>query len=514
MEHDAPGPAGRRIETEQVAWLAAIVESCDDAIIGESLDGTVTSWNAAAQAMYGYHAAEIIGHSIAELIPPDRSGELPEILAMLASGQRISHFETRRVRKDGTVIDVSVSVSPVRDAAGRLTGFAAVARDITDQLRAADRIRSYQEQAARTQRLETVGQLAAGVAHDFNNMLGAIAGFADLIRTGEDPRDASDDAGHILAAVDRASSLTKELLLVGRRAVTNPQRTDLNAIITGARPLINASLGPGTTLAVNLGTDPPAVWADAGQLEQAIQNLAVNARDAMPDGGTLTIATASARLEGPRPGHYAELTVTDTGVGMTPEVAARAFEPFYTTKGPGHGTGLGLSTVHGIITQAGGTITVASQPGAGAAFRILIPAAAAIPTQSPAPGPAAAQAAGPPIATILITDDEPEFLHATARMLQGNGYTPLEAASGFQALEILAANDVQLLVTDSIMPGMTGTDLSDRARQLRPGLPVLHMSGYTPPTDPAHQAAFIHKPFTTDQLLTKIRALLPPQPQP
>ena len=269
MEHDAPGPAGRRIETEQVAWLAAIVQSCDDAIIGETPDGTVTSWNAGGPGDVRLPADEITGHSIAERIPPDRPGELPEILAKLASGERIAALPDRRLRKDGTVIDVSVSVSPVRDAAGRLTGFATVARDITDQLRAADQICSTRSRPPRPA-VETVGQLAAGVAHDFNNMLGAIACFADLIRTGEDPGDARDDAQHILAAVDRASSLTKELLLVfGRRAVTNPQRTDLNAIITGARPLINASLGPGTTLAVNLGTDPPAVWADAGQLEQA-----------------------------------------------------------------------------------------------------------------------------------------------------------------------------------------------------------------------------------------------------
>jgi PAS domain S-box-containing protein len=500
------------------ARLASIVECSDDAIIGKSLDGTITSWNAGAEAMYGYTAPEITGHSIDELIPADRPGELRAILAQLASGKRIDHFQTRRVRKDGTVIDVSVSVSLVRDAAGQVTSFATVARDITGQVRAADQIRAYQEQASRAQRLETVGQLAAGVAHDFNNMLGAIAGFASLIKDSTDP-DASDDARQILAAVDRASRLTRSLLLAGRRAITRPQHADLNTVITGARELLRASLGPTIALTVKLGMDPPAVWADPGQLEQAILNLAINARDAMPDGGTLTLITASVRLEGARPGHYAELTVTDTGSGMTPEVAARAFEPFYTTKELGAGTGLGLSTVDGIITQAGGTIAITSRPGDGTAIRILMPAAAAIPAQasvrSPAARPPDGQAADPPPAgTVLITDDEPAVLRATARMLQRNGYTALEAASGLQALEILAANDVQLLITDFLMPGMTGTELADLARQLRPGLPVLHMSGYTPPGDLGGQPTFLHKPFTAEQLLAKIRALLLPQLQP
>jgi PAS domain S-box-containing protein len=459
--------------------------------------------------MYGYTAAEITGHSVAELIPADRPDELAEILAQLARGEPIEHFQTRRVCKDGSVLDVSVSISPVRDPAGRVTGFATVARDITDQTRAAAQIRAYQEQVSRTERMETVGQLAAGIAHDFNNTLGAIAGLADLIKGGEDPSDASDDAQQILAAVERAGRLTRDLLLVGRRAVTRPRHADLNTVVTGVRSLLGASLGPNITLAVNLRTDLPVVWVDPGQVERAILNIAVNARDVMPDGGTLTITTAGARLEGARPGHYAELTVTDTGSGMTPEVAAHVFEPFYTTKGPSLGSGLGLSTVYGIIAQASGTITVASRPGVGTTFRILFPAAATVAGPVPAPSPGAAEPL--PTGTILITDDEEPILRATARMLKRDGYTPLEAATGYQALDLLIANEVHLLLTDSLMPGMTGAELADRARQIRPGLPVLHMSGFTPPQDPAHQASFIHKPFTAEQLLTKIRALLDPQ---
>jgi signal transduction histidine kinase len=234
------------------------------------------------------------------------------------------------VRKDGRVLDVSVSISPVRDAADRVTGYATVARDVTDQTRAAAQIRAYQEQVSRTERMETVGQLAAGIAHDFNNTLGAIAGVADLIKGGEVPSDASDNAQHILAA--------------------------------------------------------------------------------------------GARLEGARPGHYAELTVTDTGTGMTPEVAARIFETFYTTKGPSLGSGLGLSTVYGVIAQASGTITVTLQPGVGTTFRILFPAAATVPGQASAPSPEATEPL--PTDTILITDDEQPIFRATARILKRDGYTP------------------------------------------------------------------------------------------
>jgi PAS domain S-box-containing protein len=514
---DAPRPAGRDTDAARAAWLAAIVELSTDAIYAGTLDGTVTYWGTGAEETYGYAAAEITGSSASVLYPHGRGGEFPEILARLAGGERIEHFESTRLRKDGTVIDVSVSVTPVRDAADQVTGFATIGRDITAQVRAADQIRAYQEQASRAQRMETAGHLAAGIAHDFNNMLGAIAGLAGLIKDSTDPRTSSDDAQQILAAVDRASTLTGELLIIGGRTTARLQHTGLNAVITAARPLLQASLGPSITLTVDMGADLPAVWADPGQVELALLNLAVNARDAMPDGGTLTITTASARQDGTRPGRYAQLTVTDTGTGMTPEAADRAFEPYYTTKGPGHGTGLGLSTVHGIVTQTGGTITLTSQPDAGTTFRILIPAAPAIPAQAPARSPAAqpaeAQVIGtPPAGTILIADDEPAILRTTARTLQRSGYITLEAATGFQALEILAANDVQLLLTDSLVPGMTGAALADRARQIRPGLPVLHMSGYVPPADPSHQATFIHKPFTTEQLLTKILALLQPQP--
>jgi len=293
-----------------------------------------------------------------------------------------------------------------------------------------------------------------------------------------------------------------------------------NTLITGIRDLLATSIGSHITLQLDLAADAPDIYADPGRIGQALLNLADNARDAMPDGGTLTIATASthvtdqgARHIGPgiHPGHYAKLTVTDSGTGMSPEVAARAFEPFFTTKELSHGTGLGLSTVHGVITQAGGGVIITSEPGAGSTFHIFIPAGATpavldVPAPArPADGIAAKQ-------TILVTDDEPAILQATTRILRHSGYATLEAGSAYEALTLLISNDVQLLVTDSRMSGMSGMALADTVEHLRPGLPVLHMSGYIPPHLIQEKRNFIQKPFTAETLLGKVREMLQTQP--
>ncbi len=509
----------RRV-TEATARLAAIVEYSSDAIISKTLDGIITSWNPAATAMYGYTAEEITGRSIAELIPPDRATELPEILDQIGRGQRVDHFETARLRNDGTVIDVSISVSPIRDAAGKITGAATIARDITERNRSEAEMRAYQEQISRTERMETVGQRAGGVAHDVNNMVGAIIGFAELITTETDNRAAViHDARQILATSQRAGRLTKELLILSRRLPAQPKTVNPNAILTGMHELLAAGIGSHITLRLDLADDAPDIYADPGRIEQAMLNLATNARDAMPDGGTLTIATAGTHLtdqgarhvgSGVQPGHYATITVADTGTGMSPEVAARAFEPFFSTKELASGTGLGLSTVHGVITQAGGAVIITTEPGVGTIFHIFIPvteAAAVLDVPAPArPAPGAATQ------TILVADDEPAVLQATTRILQYGGYTTVEAATAYEALTLLVSHDVQLLLTDSLMPGMSGIALAENVAHLRPGLPVLHMSGYTPPKVADEKITFIQKPFTAETLLGKVREMLEAQP--
>ncbi len=505
---------------QTAARLAAIVESSADAIIGLTLDGTITSWNAAATSMYGYTAAEITGRSIATIIPPDRAGELAEILDRIRR-DHVEHYETTRLRKDGTPIEVSVSASPIRDPTGVIAGAATIARDITERNRAEAQIRAYQDEIHRAERLETVGQLAGGVAHDVNNMVGAIIGFTELITTETDNRAAVlHDARQILATAQRAGRLTKELLILSRRLPAQPKTINPNTLIAGIHELLAASIGSHITLRLDLADDAPDIYTDPGRIEQALLNLAVNARDAMPDGGTLTIATASTHLtdqgarhvgSGIHPGHYATLTVTDTGTGMSPEVAARAFEPFFTTKELASGTGLGLSTVHSVITQAGGAVIIISEPGSGTTFHIFIPATAApavldVPAPArPADGTAARQ-------TILVADDEPAVLQATTRILQYGGYATLEAATAYEALTLLISHDVQLLLTDSLMPGMSGIALAENVAHLRPGLPVLHMSGYTPPHLADEKRTFIQKPFTAETLLGKVREMLETQP--
>ena len=507
-----------RSESELTSRLAAIVQSSTDAIIGKTLDGVITSWNAGAQDIYGYTAEEMIGRNISELVPPDRADELAEILARVRRGERVSHFETKRIRKDGTIGDVSVSISPILGDDGTITGAAAVARDITEHNRADAQIRTFQDHIHRAGRLETVGQLAGAVAHDFNNLLGAIIGLADLVtQETADEAAVKRDAREIFAAAQRAAQLTRQLLALSRRAPAEPETVNLNTVITDIRPLLTAGLGGAIAMRLDLAAGLPDIYADPGRLGQILLNLSVNARDAMPQGGTLTIATTSRYLSDQaagrlgqhiRPGQYVEVTVTDTGTGMSPEVVSRIFEPFFTTKEIDRGTGLGLSTVYGIVAQAGGAITVDSQPGAGTVFRVFIPAVGTAVRDEPTPVASAAPAVAGAIGeTILVADDQPALLHAASRILRLSGYTTLEAGSGPEALALLMSHDVQLLLTDSLMPGMSGTDLAENAEHLKPGLPVLHMSGYIP-ADADQQQSFVQKPFTAEILLAKVHAML------
>ncbi len=498
-----------RDEAELRSLLAAIVESSSDAIIGKNLDGIITTWNAAAKDLYGYTAEEMIGRSVAKIFPPDRADELGPILDRLRLGERVEHFETTRVRKDGTVVEVSISVSPVYDHTGTVTGAATVARDITKR-------RSAEARMHQADRMDTVGQLASGIAHDFNNLLGAIIGFATL--AAEDAADRPGlraDIEQIISSAQRAARLTRELLIFSQRDTEQLELVSPNAVITGVCTLLEASVGRHIALRLDLDADVPTVLADRGRFEQLLLNLSLNAHDAMPDGGTLTISSRAAGLDAaaahalaPQPSaeRFAQVTVSDTGRGMSPEVRRHIFEPFFTTKGPATGTGLGLATVYGIVSQAGGAIGVDSAPGAGSAFHVYLPAAAtAAPVAPAAAAPAAAQGHGE---KIVIVDDEPSVLQAASRILCRNGYTTLEAASGAEALRLISDSDCALLLTDTVMPGMSGFVLAERAARLRPGLRVLHMSGNTGPDPGDSKKVFLQKPFTAEALLGKVRGLL------
>jgi len=505
--------------TELRSRLAAIADSSTDAIIGKTLDGTITSWNAGAEEMYGYTADEIIGRNISVLIPPERAGELTPILDRVRRGERISRFDTRRMRRDGSVIEVSVAITPVRDGSGTIVGAAAVARDVTERNRAEAGRRASEARLHQAERMETVGQLAGGIAHDFNNLLGAITGYADLIgqAVAGDPA-ISADVQQIQHAAVRAAQLTRELLIFSRREPTQPENIDLNTIISDLRQLLAASLGGRINLRIQTEPGLPPVMADRAQTEQVLLNLAVNARDAMPSGGTVTIATSQTDVTEGRgglrpdagPGHYVQVTMSDTGCGMSQNVVRRAFEPFFTTKPLGKGTGLGLSTVYGIVTHAGGDIRIESEEGMGTTFRLYLPAVCGS-GQSLAPGQPTAQQGNGEV--VLVVDDEPAVLAVAARMLRLNGYHTLEASTYEQALSLIATRDFQLLLTDAVMPGMSGPALAERARELRPAVRVLHMSGSCASAlDPADVASgreyLLKKPFTAHALLDKVSTVL------
>lgn len=376
------------IGEQDPAWrLAAIVDSSSDAILGGTLDGVITFWNASAARILGYTAGEVIGRRVGEMVPLDRRGELDRVMERLRAGKPTGPFDTQRRRKDGSLVDLSVSVSPVRDARGAVVGAATVARDITEQVRAEELRRALESQLQRAELMGTVGQLASRIAHDFKNLLSVVVGYAELAEDLTDDLELLGALKEIRFASDRAAGLADDLLAFGRGVRAEPVPVDLEVLIDGVSDLLRVAAGSRVELDIRRSPGGiPAVLADPGQLEQVLLNLVLNARDAMPEGGTVTLATRCldpGEKQAPAPGaigggRCVQLVVKDNGTGMSPEVAARMFERFFTTK-PSTGTGLGLSAVHSIITDAGGTIEVDTAEGAGTAFRIYLPATSGAP---------------------------------------------------------------------------------------------------------------------------------------
>jgi two-component system cell cycle sensor histidine kinase/response regulator CckA len=483
-------------------------------------DGHIASWNIGAQRIMGFAASEIVGRHVSVLFEDQDAGSAERELEIARSEGRFEE-EGWRVRRDGSSFLAIVLLTAVHDADGVLRGFVKVIRDITERRRAEDENRLLEARLQQAQRLESLGQLAGGVAHDFNNLLAAILNYADLI-TGEleDPESVKKDIAEIKRAAERAAALTHQLLIFGRLEVVKPEIINMNEIIADVENLLRSTIGEHVDLRMDLADHLWPIKVDPSGIEQVLMNLVVNARDAMPTGGILSIKTKHAEIAD-EPAHatsqlaqgsYVQLSVSDTGTGMTPEVAAHVFEPFFTTKPKGSGSGLGLATVYGIVTQAGGEVTVRTEPGEGTTVRVYLPATAEVAVRVPVP-PALStlESLGE---TILLVEDEEQVREPTCRTLAHRGYVVLEASNGDEALAIASKHDgvIDLLLTDVVMPGMSGKELAEQLGRARGDMRVLFMSGYL--ADLLERGAiaagipFLEKPFTAVQLLKEVRRAL------
>jgi two-component system, cell cycle sensor histidine kinase and response regulator CckA len=619
------------------AWLAAMVESSDDAIIGNTLDGSITSWNRGAEALFGYRSDEAIGRSMAILIPSESSIDLPSILSRIRNGSIVQHLETVRLRKDGSRIEVSLTISPVRDLDGAVHGASTIARDITAQrlsnqaLEESEHryrllfhnnpqsmwvydqetlaflmvnetaVRSYgysreeflqmdltairpeedvhellestavpttgfnqdgpwrhrkkdgqiisveiaahpivwgerpaclvlatdvterirlEEQFRQAQRLESVGRLAGGVAHDFNNLLTVIIGYAEMLLVGADKDEGSKEAvNQILQAGERAAELTRQLLAFSRKQVIEPSVINMNTIIGTTQTFLRRLIGEDIELVTRLDADLGLVLADPGQIHQIVMNLAINSRDAMPNGGSLHIETSNVDLDdgyrdehtGVQPGPYVMLAISDSGCGISPEIRSRIFEPFFTTKELGKGTGLGLATVYGMVKQSGGWIWVYSEPGRGTTFKIYFP-------RTDEPFVTSTRAIKTNVTgneTVLVVEDQTEVRALALAGLASFGYSVHGSATGEEALAFCRDfhDEIHVVVTDVVMPDMNGKEVARQFAQLRPQTRILFMSGYTSDVI-AHRGVlegdvdYMQKPFTPETLARKIREIL------
>jgi two-component system, cell cycle sensor histidine kinase and response regulator CckA len=504
-----------RVE-ELLSQLASIIEFSNDAIILHSLDGTIVSWNKGAESIYGYVAGEVVGRSRSVLVAADQPDELAGISERLNSGDGIQLCETVHLRKDGQRIDVSTMMSPVKDASGAIVGAAAITRDITDRKALEARLRQ-------AQKMESVGRLSGGVAHDFNNLLGVIIGYCGVLEERINGNDESSKSiQEIKKAGQRAASLTRQLLAFSRQQLLEPKILNLNTVVADISKMLRRLIGEDIDLSTVLEPELGRVKADQGQIEQVIMNLAVNARDAMPQGGKLLIETANVDLDQAYalrhpptvPGRYVLLAVTDTGVGMDKETQGHIFEPFFTTKEKDKGTGLGLAVVYGVVKQSGGNIWVYSHPGKGTTFKIYLPLAEEVveyQEKRPVSRPESLKGSE----TILLVEDEEPLRSLTRNLLVQSGYTVLETGDAAQALEIVNRHggSIHLLLTDVVLPGMSGIVLAEEMHRMYPGMKVLFMSGYTYYAGSSQKeldtdAFLLRKPFAPDELRLKVREVL------
>ena len=502
---------------ERITRLADIVESSDDAIIGKDLNGVVQSWNKGAQRVYGYTAEEMTGNPMSMLLPPDRPNEEDSILAQIRAGQRVDHFETERVRKDGRTVQVSLTISPIKDRGGRILGASHIARDVSQR-------RALEQHLRQTQKLESLGVLAGGIAPDFNNLLTGILGNATLAM---DSLAAPDPNCRLLAdvvkAAESAADLTRQLLAYAGKGRFVVQAVNLSDLIREIRGLIQSSISRTVEVRLELAEDLPAIEADIAQIQQVIMNLVINGAEAVGEGrnGTVVVRTYARQVDEReiendsrtghlKPGLYADLEVRDSGCGMDEATMARIFDPFFTTKFTGRG--LGLAAVLGIVRAHQGALKVESVVGQGSVFRVLFPAFAGARHKL-----AIESAAGPlqGMETVLVVDDE-EIVRKTARnALQMYGYTVLAARDGQEGVELFRKHkdQIDLVLLDYTMPVMGGEEALRRIKELQPDAKVLLSSGFNEVETVKRfsgqgLAGFIQKPYAASELIRRIRGAL------
>jgi len=496
----------------------ALVEESWDAVALFGSDGSILYGSPATTRLLGYDLSEFVGRNAMELIhPDDRAAVLVSLQeAMVAPRARVQVAARVRHKNGGWRYLEGVFTNLLDDPS--VAAIVNNYRDVTDR-------RILEEQVMLSKKMEAIGRLAGGVAHDFNNILTAIGGYTDLLLADLPPDDhRRHDVEEIYQAAQRAAGLTQQLLAFSRRQVLQPKVIDLNALVPEIEKMLRRLIGEDILFATVLHPHLGNVRADPGQIEQVIVNLAVNARDAMPDGGRLTIETRNVELDAEyavdhptvKPGRYVMLAVTDSGVGMDEETKSRIFEPFFTTKVRGKGTGLGLATVYGIVQQTGGHIWPYSEPGRGTTMRVYLPR-----VDAPADAIEHPSDAAPDTLrgneTILVVEDEAPVRAVTRQLLERNGYTVLEAPDGAAALALVdgaaGSRHIDLLLTDVIMPGMSGRELADKLKARRPNVRVLFMSGYTDDAVVRHGMlepglAYLEKPFRPPMLLKKVRGVL------
>lgn len=509
------GSAERRREKTERASLVAAVEQVAEEILVTDLDGNIEYCNPAFERSTGYSRSEVIGRNPRILKSGKQDAQFYlELWSRIAGGEAwTGHFTNRK--KDGTLYHAEGTISPIHDAWGHRTGYVSATRNVTGRLR-------MEEQLRQAQKMEGIGRLAGGVAHDFNNLLTVIAGYSGLLEeklSSDDPL--LDYAQQISRASEHAASLTRQLLTFSRKQIIKPKPIDLNALVGGMKQMLQRLVGEDVEVIADLAPGLGHVRADADQMSQVLINLAANARDAMPKGGRLCVRTAivepgespAAEDREALPGVTVLLAVSDTGVGMSYETRQNIFEPFFTTKERGRGTGLGLSTVYGIVKQNRGHIDVRSEPGKGATFSIYLPRIEEAPAIREGGGPVAVRVRGSE--TILVVEDDDSVRRLIVGTLGMCGFQVLQAADGPGALNAATqhAGPIDLLLTDVIMPGMNGKEVADRLAALRPGVKVLFISGYSgeliAKAGVLHPGlAYLPKPFTSDLLAAKVREML------